>query len=117
MKQPEPCLLRALLVGCALTLSLSAQAQQSSDQNVPPATASKQAAEIKGGDPSRWYQDDSTPAERLRTIRKETAAALQENLGNCRALPAPERSACVREARNIYRQEMASARTRAMAGA
>ncbi len=107
------------LPGCAaLLLAVAAQAQTpvSSDQNVPAATARQQAAEISRGDPPRWHQQDGTLAARLRTIRKETAAGLQENLGACRALPAPERGACVREARTTYQQEMASARARAASG-
>ena len=112
----NPLPLRALLVGAALLLAVSAQAQESSDQNVPRATAQKQAAEVSRGGPARWEQPDLSVAERLRTIRKETAAGLQENLGNCRAQPPAERSACVREARDIYRQEMAGARARAMSG-
>ena len=115
MTQREHTPLRALLAGAALLLAVTAQAQESSDRNVPPATARKQAAEISRGGPARWEQPDTSVAARLRTIRKETAAALQENLGNCRAQPAAERSTCAREARDIYRQEMAGARARAMA--
>ncbi|MFL6658845.1 MAG: hypothetical protein ACJ8GW_12285 [Massilia sp.] len=107
---------RAMLGFAALLLALSAQAQESTDQNVPPATARKQAEEIANGTPARWEQPDTTVEARLRTIRKETAAALQENLGVCRAKPANERSSCVRDARAIYTQEMAGARTRAMSG-
>lgn len=118
MHQPIQLLIRTGAACAALLAALSAQAQTpvSSDRNVPPATASKQAAEISRGDPARWYQEDRSVAERLRTIRKETAAALQENLGNCRVLPAAERSACVREARATYTQEMAGARARAASG-
>jgi hypothetical protein len=55
-------------------------------------------------------------AARLRTIRKETAAGLQENLGACKSAPAAERSACVKEARAIYQLEMAGAKARAASG-
>jgi hypothetical protein len=116
MNQPERNLRRALPGAAALVLAVAAQAQVSSDQNVPAATARQQAAEVSNGGPARWQQEDTTVAERLRTIRKETAAGLQENLGNCRSLPAAERSACVREARTIYQQEMAGARARAASG-
>ncbi len=118
MHQPVHALMRSALACAALLAGLSAQAQTpvSSDQNVPPATANKQAAEISRGDPARWHQEDRSLAERLRTIRKETAAGLQENLGNCRALPAAERKACVREARATYATEMAGARARAASG-
>ena len=88
----------------------------SSDQNVPPATARKQAAEIAAGDPLRWSREDSDSAARMKTLRKETAAALQESLGNCRTVPKAERAACTKEARDIYRQEMAGLRARLAAG-
>lgn len=116
MHQPEPTCLRAVVACGALLLAFAAQAQVSSDRNVPAATANQQAGEIARGDPARWHQEDRSVAERLRTIRKETAAGLQENLGNCRTLPAAERGACVREARATYAQEMAGARARAAAG-
>ena len=99
MKHPKQTLLRTLPAVLALVLaaataqaqtvqadtrtdagasaSASAQAtvtaapQDSSDANVPPATARKQAAEVASGDPQRWYQEDATPAQRLRTMQKE----------------------------------------------
>ena len=52
-------------------------------------------------------------AARLRTIRKETVAALQENLGECKSRPAAERAGCVKEARATYQLEMAGAKARA----
>lgn len=106
--------LRATLGLGALLLACSSYAQvASSDGNVPPATARKQALEVANGGPARWNIEDNTVAARLRTIRKEIAAGLQENLGNCTSVPAKERSACVREARATYREEMAAARARA----
>lgn len=108
--------LRRVLFACGALLALSAHAQVSTDANVPPATASKQAAEIARGDPSRWHQEDTSVAARLRTIRKEIAAGLQENLGVCKAGPAAERSACIKEARATYQLEMAGAKTRAASG-
>ena len=132
MHQPEQSFLRAAIAGATLLLAFSAQAQAqaqaqtrtqpqtatqvSSDQNVPRATARQQEAEISRGDPARWHQEDRSLAERLRTIRKETAAGLQENLGNCRSWPTAARSACVREARATYTLEMAGARARAASG-
>lgn len=103
------------------TASASAQvdatvkAQDSSDQNVPPATARKQAAEVATGDPQRWYREDTTPAARLRTIQKEIAAGLQEAQGNCKRQPTAERAACLKAARATYQKEMSEARSRAMA--
>jgi hypothetical protein len=117
-----------LIAACGLTLACGlAQAQStdaaatpqqnvSSDQNVPAATARKQAAEIANGDPARWTQEDTDAAARLKTLRKETAAALQESLGNCKRLPQAERAACVKQARATYRQEMAGLRNRLAAG-
>ena len=109
-------ILKAVLTCGAMALTLSAQAQVSSDANVPAAAARKQSMEIAKGDPARWDQEDATMAARLRTIRKETAAGLQENLGACKSAPAAERSACVKEARAIYQLEMAGAKARAASG-
>lgn len=109
-------ILRAALGACTLLAAMSGQAQTSSDQNVPPATARQQQAEIARGDPARWFQEDATTEARMRTLRKEIAAGLQENLGNCKSLPQAERRACMQEARAIYSQEMAGVRERAVAG-
>ena len=87
----------------------------SSDQNVPAATARKQAAEVAAGGPARWSQEDTTPAARLKALRKEAGAALQESLGNCRTSPKAERAACVKQARDTYRQDMAGAKAQSMA--
>ena len=117
MQQPETILTkRALFAGVALVLAFSAQAQVSTDANVPPATAKKQDAEIARGDPARWHQEDATMSARLRTIRKEIAAGLQENLGVCKSGPAAERSVCMKEARDTYQLEMAGAKARAASG-
>jgi hypothetical protein len=96
--------------------STTAPASVSSDTNVPPATARKQAMEVAAGDPARWTREDVTAADRLKTLRKETAAALQESLGNCKRLAQAERATCVKEARTIYQQEMASLQERLSAG-
>jgi len=123
MKQPSPFLLRSAAGVGALFLALSAQAQStpvqagpaSSDANLPPATLRHQKAEIARGDPARWSQENTSTSARLRTIHKEIAAGLQESLGACRRMAASERRACQAEARAIYKQEMAGARTRALA--
>lgn len=119
MQQPEKFITRAAAGIGALLFSLSALAQVtpvSSDSNVPPETARQQAAEVAQGGPARWHTPDATVQARLRTIRKEAGAGLQENLGNCRRMPAADRSACMREARAIYQEEMAGAQARAMSG-
>ena len=112
--------LRALMCASALLCCASAGAQvqstESSDQNVPAATARKQAAEIAAGDPARWSREDTTSAARLKTLQKEIGAALQESLGNCRRGPSAERTACAKQARATYKQELAGAKAQAMAG-
>ncbi len=122
MKQPDQLSLRALLGACALLAAVGpAQAQTatdtSTDANVPPATARKQASEIAHGDPARWYRDDATMAQRLRTLQKEIGAGLQEAQGACRKMPAAERAGCMKEARATYQQEMAAARAQVAAEA
>lgn len=97
------------------TVQASPAAQGSSDQNVPPATARKQAAEIASGDPQRWFQEDTTPAQRMRTLQKEIAAGLQEAQGNCRRQPTAERASCLKQARAMYQKDMAEARGKSMA--
>ncbi len=109
--------LRALAGACALLAAVGAHAQsapESSDANVPPATAQKQAREIARGDPARWFREDATAAQRLRTLQKEIAAGLQEAQGACRKLAAAERAGCMKEARATYQQEMAGARAQVM---
>lgn len=108
----------AVAAACLMAMSF-ANAQvtpTSTDQNVPAATARQQAAEIARGDPARWTQEDTTPEARLRTLRKEMGAALQEARGACRALPAAERSACNKEAQANYQKDMAGARAQAASG-
>ncbi|QYF93822.1 hypothetical protein KY495_00845 [Massilia sp. PAMC28688] len=125
MHQPVQLFQRAALGIGALLLSCTAHAQttpavqesmpeaqrapavMARDQNTPAPVARQQRAELAKGDPARWYQEDETMAERMRTMRKDIAAGLQENLGACRSRPAAERSACMRDARATYRQEMA----------
>jgi hypothetical protein len=111
--------LRAALAAACLAGIGAAQAQlpqTSTDQNVPAATARQQAAEIARGDPARWSREDSTTEARLRTLRKEMGAALQEARGACRALPAAERSACNKEAQANYQKDMATIRAQAAMG-
>jgi len=119
MHQPQFSILRISLGLGAALMALSAQAQSvpktSSDLNLPPETLRQQKAEIARGDPQRWFAEDTTAAARLKTIQKEIAAGLQESLGACKGVPVAERSACTKEARSIYQQEMAGARQRAMA--
>jgi hypothetical protein len=116
VKQPDQFSLRALLGACALLAAAgAAPAQESTDSNVPPATAQKQASEIARGDPARWFREDATAAQRLRTLQKEIGAGLQEAQGACRKMAAGPRATCMSEARATYQQEMAGARAQVMA--
>ena len=94
------------------TLLAHAQTQTSSDALVEPAAASKQAREIAQGDPARWYREDATSQDRLRTLQKEIGAALQEARNACKKAPAAERKACMQEARATYQRDMAQAKAR-----
>lgn len=84
--------------------------QDSTPGVTPPAVAQQQKKEIAHGDPSRWYNNDSTAADQLRTVRKEIAAALQEATLACKKQPATERSQCMKEARNTYQHDMVNAK-------
>ncbi|QNA99460.1 hypothetical protein [Massilia sp. Se16.2.3] len=61
--------LAATLAGVLLATSGLALAQ-SSDANVAPAAANKQAREIAQGDPARWYKEDATAGQRMRSRQK-----------------------------------------------
>lgn len=106
-----------LAFAAATLLALPGQAQvaNSGDDNVDPALARHQAEELAKGDPARWFQEDLTPEAKLRTGSKEAAAALRENLADCKKLGAPERRDCMQQARQTYREEMARARQKAYA--
>lgn len=115
-----PAMLTLLLAAASVQAQQAASGampvvQDSSDENVPRATARQQAAEIAAGDPQRWYREDTTPAARLKTMQKEMAAGLQEAKGNCRRQPTSERAACLKQAQAIYQQDMAAARAKSMA--
>jgi hypothetical protein len=118
MTQPDRLSLRALVGACALLAAIgAAQAQttnDSTDSNVPPATAQKQAREIAQGDPARWFRDNPGMGARLRNLQKEIGAGLQEAQGACRKMAAGERAGCMKEARATYQQDMAGARARVM---
>jgi hypothetical protein len=118
MTLPRQLSLRALLGACALVTVAGVAAAQdapSSDSNVPVATAQKQARELSRGDPSRWFRDDATMAQRLRTLQKEIGAGLQEAQGACRKMTTAERAGCMKDARSTYQHDMAGARAQVMA--
>ena len=102
----------ACLLGSALLAHAQTSTQTSTDALVEPAAASKQAREIAQGDPARWYREDATSQDRMRTLQKEIGAALQEARNACKKAPAAERNACMQEARAIYQRDMAQAKAR-----
>jgi len=97
---------RALLCGLMAAGAPLALAQTSSDANVAPAAASKQAREMAQGDPVRWYREDTTRQERMRTRQKEIGAALDEAKNACKHGPAAERTACLKTAQATWENEM-----------
>lgn len=119
MTQPIALTLRCVAAFVLAAAACGAQAQAvtntSTDSNVPPATAQKQAREMAQGDPARWFREDPSAAAALRRLQKEIGAALQEAQGECRKMPASERGACMSEAQAIYKKEMAGAQARVMA--
>ena len=91
----------------ATSLMTLAHAQS---HTTPPENAKLQKQEIAKGDPARWYQDDSTPSQQMRTLRKEIAAAFQEANIACKREPGKERASCLKDARDTYRHDMANAK-------
>jgi predicted outer membrane protein len=100
-----------LCAACVLAgAGAAAGAQTNSDATVAPAAAAKQAREISRGDPVRWYREDATGAERMRTGQKEIGAALDEAKKACRQGPAAERQACLKAAQDTWQKDMAALR-------
>ncbi|HEX9172503.1 MAG TPA: hypothetical protein VF861_07565 [Telluria sp.] len=114
MRSSLPLWRAAALAAALLSISVAAVGQNG-DRVVDPAAANQQAAEIARGDPARWYRDDTTPAQRLRTLKKEIGAALHEAQNACRLGPKGERAACMATARATWEHDMAAARTEASA--
>lgn len=104
---------RAVLGAFLAAAAPLALAQASTDANVPPAAASKQAREIAQGDPVRWYKEDTTRQERMRTRTKEIGAALDEAKNACKAGPAAERADCLKTAQASWESEMKAMRAEA----
>ena len=107
-------ILAACLLACAGAHGAMAQttdtqppgAQAGSDATVSPAASARQAREIAGGDPVRWYQEDANSAQRMRTRQKEIGAALDEAKNACRQGPAAQRPACLKAAQDNWQKEM-----------
>jgi len=107
-------MLRGAVLGAFLAAGAPlALAQASTDANVPAAAASKQAREIAHGDPVRWYKEDATRQERMRTRQKEIGAALDEARNACKNGAAGERQACLKTAQATYEEEMKAMRAEA----
>lgn len=80
-------------------------------ETTPPAAAANQAAELARGDPVRWHQEDVTEEQRLRTQRKEIAAAYEEAKMACKRVVRSERAQCLKDARMTYEKELAAIKT------
>jgi hypothetical protein len=83
------CILRGVALACALCAAGT------------PAMAAK--------DPARWTQGDSTKAQRMATLKKEINAAYAEQQTACKRKSSAKRDACLQQARQIYRHDMANA--------
>ncbi|MFC5550460.1 hypothetical protein [Massilia aerilata] len=101
--------LAGMLAAAAAQAQPQAQAQANDDSTVAPAVKAKQASEIQRGDPARWHQGDPTQQARLRTLQKEIGAAYAEAKKACGESPAAERSACLKDARATWEQDMKNA--------
>ena len=97
------------IVAAIGTAQAQTQPQANDDSAVAPAVKAKQASEIRRGDPARWHKGDPTRQARLQTLQKEIGAAYAEAKKACGASPAAERSACQKEARATYEQDMKNA--------
>ena len=97
---------RLPLLACGVMMACAAFAVQAQD-TTPPQNAALQRQEIANGDPARWQRADTTPAEQARTLRKEIGAALAEAKQACAKGPAAERPACLKQAQDTYRHDLA----------
>jgi hypothetical protein len=60
-------------------------------------------------DPARWTTGDTTKAQRMATLKKEINAAYAEQKAACKHKSSGSRAACLKQARQIYRHDMAHA--------
>lgn len=110
MRQPRAFALAAALAAlCAAGAQAQTQDQPFNDSTVDKNVAVKQASEIRKGDPARWHSEDTSRQSRLRILQKEIGAAYEEAKIGCRKTPASGRSACLKEARASYEQDMKNA--------
>lgn len=104
-------IVKRIIAGAALAAGLAGIAGLGSNaaaQSTSPAMAQQQQREIARGEPARWMKADGTMQAQIATKRKEIGAALNEALNDCKGAASGERKACVREARETYRRDMAS---------
>lgn len=97
--------MKHIIVAAVLSTGLCAAAGA---QSTPPAVAQQQQREIARGEPARWMKGDGTLVAQATTKRKEIGAALNEALNDCKKVSTSERYACVRQARETYRRDMAN---------
>jgi len=104
-------LMRQGLCLCLFLLSMSsAQAQSKLPLPPPP--------EIRWPEPEpeRWTQEDVTLEQRFDTARKETLAAHQEALNECKEMPVSERAPCISQAKAQLELELAQLKAKARFG-
>ncbi|QBE62321.1 hypothetical protein [Pseudoduganella lutea] len=99
--------MKRIIVGAALATGLAGLCGAAWAQSTPAAVAQHQQRELARGEPARWMKGDGTMQAQVATKRKEIAAALNEALNDCKQAGG-ERQACVREARETYRRDMAN---------
>jgi hypothetical protein len=61
-------------------------------------------------DKPQWFKPDPTPQAEYQRKVKEIRAAHRDNLANCKSMPASERRACVKEAIQILKSDLAEAK-------
>jgi hypothetical protein len=109
MRKATAILFGALLASAGMAAQAQSQPQVHDDSTVDKAVKTKQAGEIRSGDPSRWYGNDTSRQTRLKTLQKEIGAAYAEAKNACRGSAAAEHAACLKEARATYEQDMKNA--------
>jgi hypothetical protein len=67
-------------------------------------------------EPERWTQEDLTLEQRFDTARKETLAAHQEALNECKELPVLARADCTTQAKAQLELELAQLKAKARFG-
>jgi hypothetical protein len=92
---------RALLAACIAATGLTVGST---------AFAAREAADTSDKDAARQTTPDRTPQAAYQRKVKEIQAAHRDNLANCKTQPAAERSACVKEANQIRKSDLADAK-------